>query len=584
MRGVKVILITLTISLVQTLIAPVYTEALSRTDIAYNEGKTVGESSGQIYGQKDYINGQRSNWLKAYDKEEKIIIDDYNLKQESSTYRFYFLRGFKEMFKSSYENGYRDVNRDTNKTPYDIGKEHGGIFGAMSGETYGKKDYYEGKTNNWKNQIQSDTLLIREYSLNDDVNRYVEGFLLGYKVAFEQSYNNAYRETNVDVNRSPKENGILHGIEIGFEFGSLLGKIDFADNKSNNWESALPTDLDIMIKYKLMKEVQEYRDGFLVGFRDGFRHGYIESFQDKNIILGKDNINNKPIAMLGGELVSADGIMKLIIEPGTIYEEKYMSVQKHDFPSTYNANLYIPTTNSYSINIGNLDNVVNLYNPITLTFKYYGREKGGIYKLTNNQWKYLYSNIKEGEISTSLNVSHYDGGIYAVFIDNNYKELKDVHNDWAGEEIYTFIRRNYISGYSDNTFRPDANISRAEFITLLSRVMNWSNDVNQDQIKRFSDYNTFGAYGYVITQAVSRGLINGYPDNSFKPSNKISYQEIEWIIQRLLNNDSFKWEETENKMLYEKYKRSKSFTGKENNITRAEVVYMLYNLENERKI
>lgn len=581
LRGAKVILIILAIFVVQTLIAPVYTEALNLVNIAYNEGKAVGESSGQIYGQKDYINGQKSNWQKAYIEEEKRVIDDYNLKQETSTYRFYFLKGFKEVFQSSYENGYRDVNRDANKTLYDIGKGHGEVFGAISGEIYGRKDYYEGKVNNWKRRIKSDTFIIREYSLNNDTDKYAEGFLLGYRIAFEQSYNNAYRETNVDVNRSPKENGILHGVEIGFEFGSLLGKIDFSDNKSNNWESALPSNLDIMIKYNLMKEVQEYRDGFLVGFRDGFRDGYIESFQYENISLGKDNINYKSIAMLGGELVSADGIMKLIIDPDTIYEEKYISVQKHDFPSGHNVKLYVPVTNSYIVSIESQPKTIDLHNSIMLTFKYYGSERGGIYQLIDNKWRYLYSNIKNEEISTKIDSKSFDGGTYAVFIDNNYKELKDVHNNWAGQEIYTFIRRNYITGYSDNTFKPNKNITRAEFITLLSKVMAWDINIGHEQIKNFIDYNTFGVYGDVIAYARSIGLINGYTDNTFKPSNKITYKEVEWIMERLPNNNRFKWSEIEDKMMYEKYTRSESFFSIKNNITRAETVYMLYHLQNE---
>lgn len=584
MRKTKIVLIALVIFLIQTLIIPTYTEALTLVDIAYNEGKAVGESYGKTYGQKDYINEQKSNWQKIYTEEEKKVINDYNLNQETVTYRFYFLRGFKEAFQLGYENEYRAINTDTKKTTYEIGLDHGGMFGSIGGEIYGREDYYEGKANDWKKQMPSDILIRREYSLSNDTDKYVEGFLLGYKIAFEESYTNAYREANVDTNKSPKENGILHGKEMGFEFGAMIGKIDFTDKKNNSWEKAIPSNLDLMIKYNLMREVQEYRDGFLVGFKDGFRDGYIASFQEQNTSLGKENINYKSISMLGGELVSTDGIIKLTLDPGTIYEEKYLSIQKDDFPSLYNSSQYIPATNAYVVGIESQSKIISLHNHIMLTSKYYGSARGGIYKLVDGKWIYLYSDIKNGEISTKIDSSSYSGGTYAVLIDDNYKELKDVHTNWAGKEIYTFIRRNYITGYSDKTFRPKENITRAEFITLLSRVMEWDSNSNNSKIKDFNDHGTFGDYANVIDYAVSNGLIKGYTDNTFRPNKLITYTEIELIMQRLPNSVDFKWSEIEEKMMYEKFTRSESLLSKENNITRAEVVYMFYLGQNEGKI
>lgn len=569
--------------MLQSFISPTYTHALSTVDRALSEGRAVGHTYGQIYGQKDYINGNKNNWQKAYEEDEKRVIEEYNLNQETITYRFYFLRGYKEAFKESYENGYRGFN-NIKRTAYEIGVEHGELLGTIDGEIYGKKDFYDGKVNNWKNQIKSDTLLKRDYSLNNDVDKYIEGFLFGYKTSFEEAYNDAYRQTNIDTNKTPKENGILHGTEMGFELGSILGAIDFADKKSNDWQKSIPSNVDIMIEYNLMKEVKDYREGFLGGFKDGFRDGYIQSYQDSNMNQGRDNINYKNISMAGGELLSSDGNLKLTIEPGTIYEERYLSIQKGDFPSQSSVGSYIPATNIYSIEIANQSKQTSLHNSITLTFKYYGSERAGIYELVNNKWRYLFSNITDGEISTAIDSTIYSGGRYAVLIDQDYKELKDVRMNWAGKEIYTFIRRNYIAGYSDHTFKPENNITRAEFLTVLSRVLDWKNDVNHNEIKKFSDYNTFGVYGDVIAKATSIGLIKGYSDNTFKPNRQINYQEIQWIIQRLPNNQEFKWDDIADKMMYEKYTRSKSLLSKENYITRAEVVYMLYHLQNEGKI
>lgn len=142
------------------------------------------------------------------------------------------------------------------------------------------------------------------------------------------------------------------------------------------------------------------------------------------------------------------------------------------------------------------------------------------------------------------------------------------------------MRRGIISGYADNTFKPDNNISRAEFLTLLSRVYNWNTSWFGGSAASFKDAGTFGSYLNVINYATGQKYIYGYDDGTFKPGNPISYTEVETIMNRVLPNWSFRWANTANNMLYEKKVRSDSFDGMNNKITRAEVVYMLYKMTN----
>lgn len=44
-------------------------------------------------------------------------------------------------------------------------------------------------------------------------------------------------------------------------------------------------------------------------------------------------------------------------------------------------------------------------------------------------------------------------------------------SDWARSEMITFISKNYINGYSDNTLKPKGNITRAEVLTILNRIV-----------------------------------------------------------------------------------------------------------------
>jgi len=47
--------------------------------------------------------------------------------------------------------------------------------------------------------------------------------------------------------------------------------------------------------------------------------------------------------------------------------------------------------------------------------------------------------------------------------------LTDIENHWAKEQIKAWVEKGLVKGYEDGTFRPDHNISRAEFMALVNR-------------------------------------------------------------------------------------------------------------------
>uniref|UniRef100_UPI0013E8E097 S-layer homology domain-containing protein n=1 Tax=Longirhabdus pacifica TaxID=2305227 RepID=UPI0013E8E097 len=46
----------------------------------------------------------------------------------------------------------------------------------------------------------------------------------------------------------------------------------------------------------------------------------------------------------------------------------------------------------------------------------------------------------------------------------------DIEGHWAEQKILQAVNDGYISGYPDNTFRPDDNITRAEFASVIARA------------------------------------------------------------------------------------------------------------------
>ncbi|OAS24549.1 S-layer homology domain-containing protein [Paenibacillus oryzisoli] len=109
------------------------------------------------------------------------------------------------------------------------------------------------------------------------------------------------------------------------------------------------------------------------------------------------------------------------------------------------------------------------------------------------------------------------------------KEFKDVESHWAKTTIEKFVRMGVLTGYEDGSVKPDGTISRAEFATIISRVFGLTGNNT-----RLSDINGHWAAN-AIQALAANGIIDGYPDGSFRPENTITRAEIISIISKLVN-------------------------------------------------
>ncbi|WP_161408871.1 CAP and S-layer homology domain-containing protein [Paenibacillus silvestris] len=64
---------------------------------------------------------------------------------------------------------------------------------------------------------------------------------------------------------------------------------------------------------------------------------------------------------------------------------------------------------------------------------------------------------------------------------NASTDLSDISNHWASQSILWAIQSGIASGYNDHTFRPDANISEAEFLAMLLRMFQVNISTNDSQ-------------------------------------------------------------------------------------------------------
>ncbi|CCQ95737.1 putative Subtilisin-type proteinase [[Clostridium] ultunense Esp] len=109
--------------------------------------------------------------------------------------------------------------------------------------------------------------------------------------------------------------------------------------------------------------------------------------------------------------------------------------------------------------------------------------------------------------------------------------FRDIGNHWAFDSINTLAKEGLITGYSDLTFRPNQPITRAEFLTLLSRVIDLPPG-SRSVRSPFRDVSTgFWAYPVIIS-AYQKGLIGGYADGSFRPNAPLTRAEMSAMVAR----------------------------------------------------
>ena len=104
---------------------------------------------------------------------------------------------------------------------------------------------------------------------------------------------------------------------------------------------------------------------------------------------------------------------------------------------------------------------------------------------------------------------------------------------WAANYIGYMQQFGIITGYSDGSFRPDAPVTRAEFAAIASRF----EKLTQGSA-RFTDVpDTLWAVKY-INFAATRGWVTGYVDGTFKPEHSITRAEVAAVTCRLLERSA----------------------------------------------
>ena len=139
------------------------------------------------------------------------------------------------------------------------------------------------------------------------------------------------------------------------------------------------------------------------------------------------------------------------------------------------------------------------------------------------------SNSGDSNGSNGSNGSSGSGGSQNPSTPNT--QFTDIQSHWAAASIETMAKYGILKGYEDGTFKPNKQITRAEFGAIIARTFEIEGSGAQ---LPFKDMELDKWYTDAIIALYEKGIVTGRPDGTFGIDDVISNQEMAVIISRML--------------------------------------------------
>lgn len=110
----------------------------------------------------------------------------------------------------------------------------------------------------------------------------------------------------------------------------------------------------------------------------------------------------------------------------------------------------------------------------------------------------------------------------------SFSDVRDIPSHHFYEAVMKYSAAGMISGYADGTFKPGQNITRQDAAKLLAMVLDL--DTNNVKDPGFKDVSKTNAYYKYIAALVEEGIISGYEDNTFRPNDSLTRAQMSKIL------------------------------------------------------
>lgn len=134
--------------------------------------------------------------------------------------------------------------------------------------------------------------------------------------------------------------------------------------------------------------------------------------------------------------------------------------------------------------------------------------------------------LYEGERNSGWNAVTPAKLAESLGLDFHARTFADTADSPFATEIDTLSTFGLLEGYEDGTFRPTNAITRAEFCAMLSNVL----DLPEGQNLSFSDVADDAWYNKAVSAMAARGFVSGMGDGTFRPDDTITYEQMTTIL------------------------------------------------------
>lgn len=155
--------------------------------------------------------------------------------------------------------------------------------------------------------------------------------------------------------------------------------------------------------------------------------------------------------------------------------------------------------------------------PINITFS-------NSCELNNAKATFLYSGSCDSPESVG------EKPVFPLPVTSDFPDVSETNT--FRDAIVSLKENKIVQGFSDGTFRPEDSIGRAAFLKIVMGAIADANDFSscateeaKDGVVFFSDVPENEWFAPYVCEAVRRGIVNGYPDGTFRPGNDVSFAE-----------------------------------------------------------
>lgn len=106
--------------------------------------------------------------------------------------------------------------------------------------------------------------------------------------------------------------------------------------------------------------------------------------------------------------------------------------------------------------------------------------------------------------------------------------FSDITDEKVASAVDKLVAHKIITGYEDGTFRPDNQITRAEFAAIVTRMKGVADNLAADAVTGFSDLDNDASRAWArpyVKAAVDLKIINGFEDGTFRAGEPVTYEQ-----------------------------------------------------------